>query len=436
MWPGQKVCRTIKKLISRLPVRKLLSSFAILFVVVCLNITNIVVAQSAEEAVVEAVIFYSPNCSHCHHVINEVLIPLVDEYGEQLQIVGIDTSQPSGAQLYQASVEQYQVPSERRGVPTLIVGDVVLVGSVEIPEQFPDLVEQGLAAGGIALPNIPGLEQVLAEAQGEATPTAALAETHTAPSPTLTAIPPAADTPPPSTVTAEIQATETPPPSISVAALLPTATPASSLLTVGKDEIALDEDQDPPADPVGSALAGVVLAGLVVACVYAVWRVTLARNRLVRLGGQESIVRANTWVIPLLALLGLVVASYLAYVETQQVKAVCGPVGECNIVQTSDYARMLGIPVAVLGVLNYLAIGALWAGQRYLPGRWANLSGLALLGLTSFGVLFSIYLTCLELFVIRAICAWCLCSAIVTMLTMFLVADSIRGDEFLKATAP
>jgi uncharacterized membrane protein len=127
--------------------------------------------------------------------------------------------------------------------------------------------------------------------------------------------------------------------------------------------------------------------------------------------------------------LGLVVAAYLAYVETNQVKAVCGPVGECNIVQTSEYARILGIPVAVLGVLNYLAIGVLWAGQTYLARRWANLSGLGLLGLTFFGVLFSIYLTCLELFVIHAICAWCLCSAIVTMLTMFLVAGSMKGKS-------
>jgi uncharacterized membrane protein len=125
--------------------------------------------------------------------------------------------------------------------------------------------------------------------------------------------------------------------------------------------------------------------------------------------------------------LGLGVAAYLAYVETNQVKAVCGPIGECNIVQTSDYARILGIPVAVLGVLNYLVIGVLWAGQRLPARRWANLSALGLLGLTFFGVLFSIYLTCLELFVIHAICAWCLCSAVVTMLTMFLVAGSITG---------
>jgi uncharacterized membrane protein len=130
-----------------------------------------------------------------------------------------------------------------------------------------------------------------------------------------------------------------------------------------------------------------------------------------------------------LALLGLGVAVYLAYVESVHVEAVCGPVGECNIVQASPYAQILGIPIAVLGMLNYLGIIVLWAVQKYVGGRLAYFSALGLLGLTLFGTIFSIYLTCLELFVIHAVCAWCLSSAVITTVLMLLVAIPITGKE-------
>ena len=126
------------------------------------------------------------------------------------------------------------------------------------------------------------------------------------------------------------------------------------------------------------------------------------------------------WAIPLLSLLGLGVSIYLAYVEINQVAAVCGPVGHCNIVQSSPYAQIVGIPVAVLGLLNFVAIIVLWAIQKYSDGPLANLSTVALVGLTIFGTGFSIYLTLLEIFVIQAICAWCLSSAVITTVLMLL----------------
>lgn len=123
---------------------------------------------------------------------------------------------------------------------------------------------------------------------------------------------------------------------------------------------------------------------------------------------------AKTWAIPILALVGLGIATYLAYVEIAHVEAVYGPIGRCNFVQSSPYAHILGIPVAALGVLYYLAVGVLWAGQRSPTRQRANRSVLGLLGLTLFGTLFSIYLTSLELFVVRAACTWCLGSAVAT----------------------
>jgi hypothetical protein len=127
-------------------------------------------AQAGDEPVVRAVLFYSPTCPHCHEVINELLVPMTAEYGDQLQIAGIDTSQPGGAQLYQAAIQRYQVPDERRGVPALVIKGVVLVGSLEIPDQFPGLVAEGLASGGIDWPDIPGLDEWVTMVEQVSTP--------------------------------------------------------------------------------------------------------------------------------------------------------------------------------------------------------------------------------------------------------------------------
>ena len=148
--------------------RRLLQQLVLLTLVVFLLSPSMSGVQ-AVEAVVRAVLFYSPSCGHCHQVINELLLPMLEQYGNQLQISGIDTAQDAGAQLYHAAHEVYQVPPERRGVPTLVVGDTVLVGSREIPMRFPGLVEEGLAAGGIDWPDIPGLPRVLAGSQPSGT---------------------------------------------------------------------------------------------------------------------------------------------------------------------------------------------------------------------------------------------------------------------------
>jgi uncharacterized membrane protein len=292
-----------------------------------------------------------------------------------------------------------------------VIGDTVLVGSVEIPTVFPDLVKKGLDEGGIDWPEIPGLKQVISPQPEESNP-APEARSSATPDSTSTAEPGAS--PAPSTTPNRV-----PTPA--------TAATAPSISLDGR-ELPLAETEEPPPDPVGFALAAVVLVGMLVAVAYVVWRLVAARQRL--LGPEGDLPSpTQTWAIPILALLGLGVATYLAYVEIVHVDAVCGPVGECNIVQSSPYAQILGIPIAVLGMLNYLAIVVLWSVQKYLGGRGAYLSALGLIGLTLLGTLFSIYLTCLEIFVIHAVCAWCLSSAVITTALMLLVAVPITANE-------
>ena len=112
------------------------AAIAVCFLLLCAVFPTPVSAQTPD-AVVRAVLFYSPSCGHCHYVIQEVLPPLFQKYGDQLEIVGVDITQPNGMTLYQNAIERFQIPPERLGVPTLIVGEVNMVGDQEIPGLFP-----------------------------------------------------------------------------------------------------------------------------------------------------------------------------------------------------------------------------------------------------------------------------------------------------------
>lgn len=348
-------------------------------------------AVAAADPVVRAVMFYSPTCGHCHYVIETVLTPLMEQYDAQLQIIGVNTADPGGQALYQAAIEAFSIPAERHGVPTLIIGETVLVGSVEIPEQFPGLVESQLTQGDLDWPPIPGLAEALAQGAPTATPPPA-----TTPSPTTA----------PTVGTGEAAASAT-----------PTSTPVPLLPSITPEET--DWRARYALDPLGNTISVFVLLGMIVSV--GINGVTLRREP------SDAAAQRWQWAIPPLVMLGLIVAGYLAYVETQQVTAVCGPVGDCNAVQQSEYALLLGfLPIAVFGLLGYIAIGAAWVVARYAPTPWAALAKLALVGMTCFGVIFSIYLTFLEPFVIGATCAWCLTSAVVMTLLLWVVTPLTR----------
>lgn len=139
--------------------------------------------------------------------------------------------------------------------------------------------------------------------------------------------------------------------------------------------------------------------------------------------------------IPILSVLGLGVALYLTYVETTNVAAVCGPVGDCNAVQASPFATLFGfLPVGLLGALGYVGILAAWFVARS-NGTYGRIAALVVFGMALFGVLFSIYLTYLELFVIKAVCIWCITSAVLMAAILILsVAPALEAlqseDEY------
>jgi len=169
----------------------------------------------------------------------------------------------------------------------------------------------------------------------------------------------------------------------------------------------------------GVELAAVVMVGMLAALVYAGFVFVRAWY-----GHGGKLASPPAWMdalIPGLAIVGLGVAGYLAYVETQAVPAVCGPVGDCNAVQASPYARLFGVlPVGVVGIIGYVAILLAWLWGRLRSDRLADYAPLVILGMAVLGVLFSVYLTYLELFVIHAVCMWCLASAVIMTLLMLL----------------
>jgi uncharacterized membrane protein len=125
-----------------------------------------------------------------------------------------------------------------------------------------------------------------------------------------------------------------------------------------------------------------------------------------------------------LTLVGIGVAAYLTYVHYAGLQPLCaGGSHGCERVQSSSYASVGGIPVALLGLFGYVAI----AVALLAPGERARLAAAAL-AVTGFG--FSAYLTYLELFVIDAICQWCVASAaLMTLLCIVTVSRLLVYDD-------
>jgi uncharacterized membrane protein len=116
------------------------------------------------------------------------------------------------------------------------------------------------------------------------------------------------------------------------------------------------------------------------------------------------------WLVAGLAAIGVVVAGYLTWTKATGGSALfCTAVAGCEVVQASRYAMFLGIPTAAWGVALYATVGGL-ALAGLTGGRWL-IAFLVVVG----GLAFSGYLTYLELFVLAAVCWYCVVSAAVTL---------------------
>ena len=402
-----------------------MARFLRLFSLLLLAFTIYIPVSAQSNPVIRAVLFYSTTCPHCHEVINNSLPvisssyndsvewfylsdgsadqeaelpPFVEMRGNVLQVLFVNTQTEQGSQLYLDMTEQFDIPQDRFGVPAFLVGDVLLVGSFEIPDQLPGIIDSALENDGLDWPDLPGLQEYVA---------------GMIPFPETDA--PAENPPSEENQDANTSGDEEP--------LRPTADTAPGPVF---DERSLSITRRFMQDPIGNTLSVIVLIGMVLSIVgvflYAVTNPDSAP--------EEQL----SWIIPVLTGFGMLVAGYLTFVETTGAEAVCGPVGDCNTVQQSPYAMLFGVlPVGLLGLLGYVGILTGWLVSRFTSGQISRLAVIAVFVMAFIGTLFSIYLTILEPFVIGATCAWCLASAInITILTWLSVRPATTALKKLR----
>ena len=340
----------------------------------------------AQTPQVKAILFYSPTCGHCEKVIKEDLPPLLEKYANQFIVIKFDVNTQKGQELYKEALEYYQIPPERMGVPTLIIGDTILVGSSEIPEKLPGILETGISSGGINWPDMPGISQLINAKELSQNNNINQLNATTYPMPLIAQSS--------NTELKEINKTES----------------SQSITSSFYEKFS--------RDIVGNSIAVITLIGML-ACIIAVGILFIS---------DKSIRVWPEWTIIILAFIGLGVAIYLTFIESTQSEAFCGPVGDCNSVQQSPYALLFGlIPVGLLGIVGYVFILISWAIRHFTQNqKLRNILTLIIWIMAWFGVFFSIYLTFLEPFVIGATCMWCITSAVVMTLILIAVTTYVK----------
>jgi uncharacterized membrane protein len=306
---------------------------------------------------VRAVLFYKPSSSQSGELFAFYLPALYERYGTRIEVSGIDFSQPAGERAYRAAAERLNLPPRPGDQPIVVVADRAIVGLIAIAatlgDNFETLAESPNAAQWPAI--------------------AALEELRTG-------------------GVEDIKAR------VAARGSLSSGDPPAQSRT---DELRL-------SDRIANGLAVLVLFGMVAALIHSL-------VRLRQQGGTTA--RFGPWALLIPLLLGLAISGYMAYTALAEVPLMCGPIGSCAEVQDSEYAKLFGIPMGVVGLVGYSIVLASWLTALYLSpagGGWYWLPWAVAL----FGVLFSLRLTALEPFVIGAACLWCLGSA-VSMTTVF-----------------
>lgn len=378
---------------------------------------------SAQDAVVRAVLFYSPTCPHCHQVMTEDLPPLAERYGDRLQIVGVDVSTPRGQTLLRATVDYFGIPTAEAGVPLLVAGEEYMMGSLEIPERLPGIIERALAEEGVDWPHVGAIRRALAAngllqestepgADPEAPPPTVTADSATS-EPTAEGDPAdvqtdaategadadsavSAEAAPPATDSSSDAVAEPtggtgpaatpPPPTVDPRVERPRADPSpgrvDTAATEAAEAVAPPGAESEPATEAPRGITGSLTpeavdggAGGIVArllrdplgnavAILVLLGLVGALAVSFRMAGMarapgDARPAVPPWLVPSLTVVGMGVAAYLSFVEVTGQSAVCGPVGDCNAVQQSPYAHLFGI--LPVGVLGLVGYAAILA---------------------------------------------------------------------------
>ena len=162
-------------------------------------------------------------------------------------------------------------------------------------------------------------------------------------------------------------------------------------------------------DPVGNGTAVIVLLGMIFSLAY-IFKLFISRP------ADSQFALPSLY--PVLCLIAMGIAIYLFMSGLMESELSCGPVGECNTVQQSKYAKLFGIiPVSLLGMFAYAACIVFWLAARFDVWSQKKLFVVSAWACSVIAVCFFVYLTFLEPFVIGATCIWCVTSATITTIT-------------------
>jgi uncharacterized membrane protein len=146
-------------------------------------------------------------------------------------------------------------------------------------------------------------------------------------------------------------------------------------------------------------------------------------------GGAAATAPLPRMAMALLALIGLFISSYMLLFKLGLIGTLACGAGSCGVVQASSWAVFLGVPVPAWGVVGYaliLAISLIGVQPRWAYDRRV---GMVLFGLATTAFAFSVYLTAIEAFVLRAWCRWCVVSAVVATLIFICSLTEFRQVE-------
>lgn len=307
---------------------------------------------------ITGILFYKPDCPDCLEAMESVLPEALAKYKTQNKILAVNTFSSEGSQLYLEIILERELPASIQ-LPALITKEDVWSGLAIIRQKLPE-----------RLALLSGLQPIDTTAYGTWNELVSKAE---------------------SSQTGQVA------------------------MIIDRD---FQFDTDPLLhrylvnflkDPLANSIAVVVLVGMMVSLIWI----------LIQGLKKQSHAEANLSVLYALLCCALIlIAFYLVYSGFTESALSCGPIGECNTVQQSRYAYILGIiPVSLLGLLVFLCCFILWLASKLVSQRFANPLIVAVWLLSVSSVLFFIYLTFLEPFVIGATCIWCLTTALLTTLS-------------------
>jgi uncharacterized membrane protein len=131
--------------------------------------------------------------------------------------------------------------------------------------------------------------------------------------------------------------------------------------------------------------------------------------------------------LALLAVVGILIALYLTLYKVGVIGLLSCSIGSCETVNTSKWSLLLGVPVAAWGLGAYVALLVLALAGSSEAREESVMIARLLVALAGWSALFSAWLTYLELFVIHAICIWCLTSALLWVVILAVSVADLRA---------